>query len=219
MKRQSLRKDKRLKPSDIMVMVPDMETFAPHIHAVFRRFASHDPRHLPYSVADTTPRTEPHRASTRHAVATAATAYHPHRAADLFEVDAVRARFGLMEADVAQRDAWLDSAGVRWAWIPSTEKLGALPQELVGANQNSWLFGLERLLLGYATGVTGDIASPWENTLPQAGVGGLDARLVDGLLQWLRHIQIALSKLRQEHTPSEWVNVLRQIAADVFQAQ
>jgi len=55
--------DPTLKPADIMVMVPDMANFAPHIHAVFGRFAHnaqhHDSRHLPYTVADTTPRTEP----------------------------------------------------------------------------------------------------------------------------------------------------------------
>ena len=207
--------DKRLKPSDIMVMVPDMETFAPHIHAVFGRFASHDSRHLPYSVADTTPRTEPIVQALDMLLQLPQLRITRIEWQSLFEVDAVRARFGLMEADVAQLDAWLDSAGVRWGLDTQHRKTWGIAPELIGANQNSWLFGLERLLLGYATGVTGDIASPWENTLPQAGVGGLDARLVDGLLQWLRHIQIALSKLRQEHTPSEWVNVLRQIV-DMF---
>jgi exodeoxyribonuclease V gamma subunit len=33
--------NKSWKPSDVMVMVPDMATFASHIQAVFGRFPSH----------------------------------------------------------------------------------------------------------------------------------------------------------------------------------
>lgn len=207
--------DKRLKPSDIMVMVPDMETFAPHIHAVFGRFTPQDPRYLPYSVADTTPRTEPIVQALDMLLQLPQLRITRIEWQSLFEVDAVRARFDLDATDVAQLDAWLESAGVRWGLDTQHRKTWGISPELAGANQNSWLFGLERLLLGYATGVTDDVANPWENTLPEAGVGGLDARLVDGLLQWLRHIQIALSQLRQEHTPSDWVHVLRQIM-DMF---
>ena len=206
---------KRLRPSDIMVMVPDIEIFAPHIHAVFGRFASNDPRHLPYSVADTTPRTEPIVQALNMLLQLPQLRITRLEWQSLFEVDAVRARFGLEEADVTQLDAWLEGAGVRWGLDTQHRKTWGIPPELVGANQNSWLFGLERLLLGYATGVTDDVEKPWQDTLPQSGIGGLDARMVDGLLQWLRHVQIALSTLRQEHTPSEWVNVLRQIM-DMF---
>ena len=206
---------KRLKPSDIMVMVPDMETFAPHIHAVFGRFANQDPRHLPYSVADTTPRTEPIVQALDMLLQLPQLRITRVEWQSLFEVDAVRARFGVDAVDVAQIDAWLEDAGVRWGLDTQHRKTWGIPPETVGANQNSWLFGLERLLLGYATGVTGEIVNPWQNTLPQAGVGGLDARVMEGLLQWLRHIQIALSILRQEYTPSGWVSVLHQLV-DMF---
>jgi exodeoxyribonuclease V gamma subunit len=101
---------------------------------------------------------------------------------------------------------------------------------MADANQNSWLFGIERLLLGYATGTSStgsnDAANPqgthntwttpWLATLPQPGVSGLDARVVEGLLQWLRHTQIALIKLRQDHTPTEWVAVLQHLVALFF---
>ena len=206
---------KRLKPSDIMVMVPDMETFAPHIHAVFGRFANQDPRHLPYSVADTTPRTEPIVQALDMLLQLPQLRITRVEWQSLFEVDAVRARFGVDAVDVAQIDAWLEDAGVRWGLDTQHRKTWGIAPETVGANQNSWLFGLERLLLGYATGVTGEIVNPWQNTLPQAGVGGLDARVMEGLLQWLRHIQIALSILRQEYTPSGWVSVLHQLV-DMF---
>jgi len=212
--------DPTLKPSDIMVMVPDMANFAPHIHAVFGRFAhhaqDHDPRHLPYSVADTTPRTEPLVQALDTLLQLPQLRLTRVEWQSLFEVAAVRERFGLEEHDVAQLDTWLADAGVRWGLdAPHRQPWGMAP-DMADANQNSWLFGVERLLLGYATGASDALATPWADTLPQAGVGGLDARVVDGLLQWLRHTQMALRQLRQDHTPTEWVAVLQQLVALFF---
>jgi exodeoxyribonuclease V gamma subunit len=208
--------DPTLKPADIMVMVPDMANFAPHIHAVFGRFASNDARHLPYTVADTTPRTEPLVQALDTLLQLPQLRVTHVEWQSLFEVAAVRERFGLEEHDVAQLDSWLADAGVRWGLDAPHRKPWGIAPDMADANQNSWLFGIERLLLGYATGASDDLATPWADTLPQAGVGGLDARVIDGLLQWLRHTQIALIKLRQEHTPTEWVAVLQQLVALFF---
>jgi exodeoxyribonuclease V gamma subunit len=212
--------DPTLKPADIMVMVPDMANFAPHIHAVFGRFAhnaqTYDARHLPYTVADTTPRTEPLVQALDTLLQLPQLRVTRVEWQSLFEVAAVRERFGLEEHDVAQLDTWLADAGVRWGLDAPHRKPWGIAPDMADANQNSWLFGIERLVLGYATGASDDLATPWADTLPQAGVGGLDARVVDGLLQWLRHTQIALIKLRQEHTPTEWVAVLQQLVALFF---
>ncbi len=220
--------DPALKPADIMVMVPDMANFAPHIHAVFGRFASHDPRHLPYTVADTTPHTEPLVQALDTLLQLPQLRVTRVEWQSLFEVAAVRERFGLEEHDVAQLDTWLADAGVRWGLDAPHRKPWGIAPDMADANQNSWLFGMERLLLGYAVGrssttsdtegahISNTLATPWANTLPQPGLGGLDARVIDGLLQWLRHTQIALLKLRQDHTPTEWVAVLQQLVALFF---
>ena len=49
---QAARDGRPLAPRDVIVMVPDIQTYAPHVQAVFGRLPASDPRHLPYSVAD-----------------------------------------------------------------------------------------------------------------------------------------------------------------------
>ena len=45
-------KDKTLRPRDIMVMVPDINAYAPHILAVFGQLERTDPRYIPFTLAD-----------------------------------------------------------------------------------------------------------------------------------------------------------------------
>jgi exodeoxyribonuclease V gamma subunit len=44
--------DPTLRPRDVIVMVPDIEAYAPHIQAVFGLLERSDPRYIPFSVAD-----------------------------------------------------------------------------------------------------------------------------------------------------------------------
>ncbi|NUP88013.1 MAG: exodeoxyribonuclease V subunit gamma, partial [Burkholderiaceae bacterium] len=44
--------DKPLRPRDIVVMVPSIDDFAPAIRAVFGQYGRHDPRHIPFDIAD-----------------------------------------------------------------------------------------------------------------------------------------------------------------------
>jgi exodeoxyribonuclease V gamma subunit len=211
----------QLQPGDIMVMVPDMAAFAPHIHAVFGRFAAHTPRHIPYSVADTTPRTEPLVQALDVLLQLPQLRITRVEWMSLFEVAAVRARFDLDEADVAQLDDWLQQAGVRWGLDAPHRQAWGMDADLPDAAQNSWLFGVQRLLLGYAMG-TPDAHSghtpAWQDTWPMPGVGGLDTRVVDGLLQWLRNMAWALNQLRQAHTPEQWVALLQTLVTQFFKA-
>ena len=144
--------DPALKPRDVMVMVPDMEAFAPHIQAVFGRFSSGQPGFIPYSVADTTARSSPLVQALEQLLNLPNARLTLLEWASLFEVAAVRKRFKLSEADVQLLQEWLTTAGVRWGLDASHRQVWGLPAGTQGLAQNTWAFGLRRLLLGYALG-------------------------------------------------------------------
>jgi len=177
--------DPTLLARDVMVMVPDMPAFAPHIHAVFGRFTPTQRRFIPYSVADTTPRQSP------LVQALASLLNLPNLRPSLadwlawFEVPAIRQRFGLDEVAVKQVQSWLQAAGVRWG-LDEAHRLGwGLPPGTQGLAHNTWAFGLRRLLLGYAVGnVLGSgLSSGLGNGLcsaPESAQGsGADAQAAD----------------------------------------
>ena len=206
--------DAALQPRDVMVMVPDMAAFAPHIQAVFGRFSPGQSRHIPYSVADTTPRQSPLVQALDQLLSLPGSRVSLADWLSLFEVSAVRKRFGVIEADVAQLQGWLTLAGVRWGLDATHRMAWGIPDGVEGLDQNTWAFGLRRLLLGYAVGD----GAPWRATLPQAALSGLDATLISALLDWVEAINLTLQELTGDKTPEQWGRTLVGIVGRFFVA-
>jgi exodeoxyribonuclease V gamma subunit len=209
-----LEADPALKPRDVMVMVPDMETFAPHIQAVFGRHSQGQAGFIPYSVADTTARSSPLVQALEQLLNL------PHARltlldwASLFEVAAVRKRFKVSEADALLLQDWLGTAGVRWGLDGAHRQLWGMPPNTPGLEQNTWAFGLRRLLLGYALGA--DEGGVWQNTLAQPALSGLSAPLMAALLDWLQATTDTLAALSTDHTSTEWGSTLSQLVQRFF---
>ncbi|MBE1162533.1 exodeoxyribonuclease V subunit gamma [Dyella sp. 7MK23] len=206
---QAARQGRPLAPRDVMVMVPDIRTYAPHVQAVFGRIAQDDPRYLPYSVAD-----QPGRGASPLLVALEAllglgeSRFTASNVLDLLDVPALRRRFDIHEDELPVLRRWIDEAGIRWGLDGEQKQTLELPPD----EQNSWRFGLRRMLLGYATGD----APSLDDIAPYAEVGGLDARLL-GPLSELLDTQERYWQLFSSHaTPQQWSERLRRLLRDCF---
>lgn len=206
--------DATLQARDVMVMVPDMAAFAPHIAAVFGRFSRGEARYIAHSMADTTVRQSPLVQALELLLRLPDTRVTLADWLGLFEVSAVRQRFALSPADVAQLHAWLNLAGVRWGLDAGHRTAWGVPAGVGGAEQNTWAFGLKRLILGYAVGAGG----AWSGVFPQAALNSLDAALMGAVLDWLDAIEVTLRELSSEQTPEQWGQTLHALMARFFKA-
>ncbi|MBD8880279.1 exodeoxyribonuclease V subunit gamma [Rhodanobacter sp. 7MK24] len=208
---RTARQGRPLAPRDVMVMVPDIQTYAPHIQAVFGRIPPDDPRYLPCSIAD-----RPARGSAPLLVALEQLLRLPESRfaagdiLDLLDVPALRRRLHLDEADLPVLRRWIEGAGIRWGLDGAQkESLGLPPEE-----QNSWRFGLRRMLLGYAVGDGPSL----HGIAPYAEVGGLDAALVGPLAMLLERLEHWWRLFVMPATPAHWIERLRNLLADMFDA-
>ncbi len=147
--------DPTLQPRHVVVMTPDVETFAPLVEAVFQAGQPDGdltwsdvgfPR-IPVAIADRTLRHENPVAEVllrvldlERARATAS------EVLDLLALDPVRRKFGLQPEDLQQIQAWIGEAGIRWGLDAEHRAQHGQPRD----PQNTWRFGLDRLLLGIA---------------------------------------------------------------------
>jgi exodeoxyribonuclease V gamma subunit len=206
--------DDDLQPREIIVMVPDIDDYAPHIDAVFGNFAADEPdgrrdhRYIPYSIGDRNDRTRSgYLLAVERLLDLSSSRFTSAEVLDLLHVPALRRRFGIEEADLELIARWLEGAGIRWG-------LDATQRERLGLGEgfalNSWDFGLKRMLLAYATGA-GDPCTdivPYDEIAPgTAEIAARLADLVDCLRFWWQQLQ-------QPVSPETWVDRLRQLVDD-----
>lgn len=208
--------DPTLRPRDVIVMVPDIEVYAPHIQAVFGLLDGDDPRSIPFSVADRAQRAfDPLIGALEMLLALPYSRVTVSDVLDLLEVPAVRTRFGIDEEDVPTLRNWIDGANIRWGLHAGQRASLGLPQADELSAPNSWAFGLRRMLLGYAAG---ERAGAWRGIEPYSEIGGLDAALLGPLTRLVDALDHAWRTLREPATVEVWCERLRALKATFFAA-
>lgn len=208
--------DPGLRPRDVIVMVPDIENYAAHIQAVFGRHASDDPCRIPFSVADRGPRAQSAvPGALRILLDLPRSRFAVSEMLGLLDVPALRARFGLEEGDLPLLHRWIREARIRWGLHAEQRASLGLPAE----DGHTWLFGLRRLLLGYAVGESDGRGEAWVGIEPCAQVGGLDAERLGPLVCLIERLEHHWRTLREPAPPACWHARLGALCEDFFAPQ
>ena len=161
-----LEADPTLEARDVLVMCPDIETFAPLISASFGPGA-HPAQALPVRLADRALRqVNPLLDVVARLLELADARLTASQVLDLLAADPVRTRFGLDEGDLERLRELAVGSGVRWGLDAAHRR----PFKLESFGQNTWAAGLDRLLLGVA--MAGDEHTWLGTALPRGGRAG-----------------------------------------------
>lgn len=189
-----------LTPADIVIMMPDIDTYAPYLDAVF---ATADPP-LPYSIADGSPRfTQGMLNLCQQLLGLPQTRCDVESVLALLEFEEVREHLAMDEAQVMQCRAWMRAVNVRWGADTRMRDAqgGAVTLE------HTWRYGLDRLLLGYALPGTDLFA----DVLPFNDIEGSLALLLARLQQLLDAVLGLAAWQGQTHPLAVWDQRLRQV--------
>lgn len=205
-----------LRPRDVVVMVPDIDTFSAAIHAVFAQHRRSDPRYIPFEIGDVNDRSvNPLLVALEWLLRLPQQRCRQSEIRDLLDVPALASRFGLGEEDLPTLGLWIEGAGVRWGLDQEHRSgLGLGP----AGEQNAWIFGVRRMLLGYASGGGGDAGASFAGIEPFSEVGGLDAALAGSLAQLVEALLHWRAVLAQARSPADWGVQARALLATFFSA-
>ncbi|GAA3892924.1 exodeoxyribonuclease V subunit gamma [Halomonas cibimaris] len=194
--------DPTLEPRDIMVMVPDINDYAPGIDAVFGQFAPGEARHLPYHIADQQQRhREPLLVAVETLLSLPQLRFRASEILDLLDIAPLRERFGLAESDLPTLQRWIGEANVRWGLDAAQRSELGLPEH---DELHTWRFGLERMLMGYAVGEADDDADDWAGIVPYDEVAGLDAALAGPLYRLMLTLGELRTQLAKPRCADDW---------------
>ncbi|NLS13105.1 exodeoxyribonuclease V subunit gamma [Vibrio sp. SM6] len=207
--------DPNLKPRDIIVMVADINAYSPAIQAVFGNAPGE--RYIPFSISDRTATQEsPILAAFLQLLALPTTRCLASELLELLETPAILRRFGMDQNEFNQAKQWVELSGVRWGLDSQTASEFSLPS----GEQNTWQFGISRMLLGYAmVPEAGLFATAQGDIAPFNDVQGLSAELAGKLAHYIETIAHYRKLLVQTHSAELWQQHLSALLEDCFSVE
>ena len=199
--------DPALEPRDVLVMCPDIEGYAPLISAAFGlaedEGGEHPGHRLRVRLADRSLRqTNPLLATLSTLLDLADARVTASQVLDLAGSPPVRRRFRFDDDDLERMRQWVAGAGVRWGI--DADRRGAF--KLDGLAQNTWRFGLDRILTGVA--MAGDDMHWLGSALPLDDVDSSDVALAGRLAELLDRLTTVLDALSGEQPLAGWLDAL-----------
>jgi exodeoxyribonuclease V gamma subunit len=194
-------KDEQLTPTDIVVMTPDIEVYAPWIEAVF---ATGDRSHqIPFSIADSGGQQENLLITTFYSLLQLPQSrFDVESIIAMLECPAIQQCFDLDEAALSWVRDWCQQTRTHWAYDENDKRALDLP----ASQANTWRAGLDRLLLGYAMPLT-EPGQPWrlfDGQLAMDGISGEKARAVAALCAFIDQLDNWRKRLASTLTISDW---------------
>ena len=206
--------DPTLEARDVIVMCPDIEAFAPLIHATFGAAETSDeedppstngagPVDLRVRLADRSLRqTNPVLGAVWNLLTLADARVTASQVLDFAGREPVRRRFRIDDDDLARISEWVAATGIRWG----LDAEHRAPFKLEAVGENTWHAGLDRVLVGVAMADEGQRLVGGVLPLDDVDSGSIDlagrfAELVDRLRQ-------SLDALAGPARVTEWVTAV-----------
>lgn len=190
--------DPQLRPGDIIVMTPDIETYAPFISAVFGAQGT-SPGRIPFGIADRGPHRESSSLRTFfYLLDLRDSRFGAGDVLRLLEAPSVLKRFGLEDTHLSRLEQWIRAARICWGEDETTQRMLGLPAH----PHNTWRAGIERLLLGYALPSQG--TEVFHGIRGYNAIEGSDARVIGPFLDFLEQVFAFSARLRRRRRLDAW---------------
>ena len=203
-------KDRDLKPSDILVMTPDIQGYAPYIRAVFDKKEGETA--IPYSIGDVSVSKEgeviPVFLKMLHLIGTV---FKKSEVFSIFEKEAVHRKFRVEKSDLETVKTAVEQSGIRWGVDRrSRENMGFPPYE-----QNSWRFGIDRMILGYA--MKGEGKKIFSGVMPYDEIEGASAVSIARFITFTEQLFKAVETFSMERPVYDWASRLNELVDEMFE--
>ena len=205
-----LHSDRDLRPDQIVVMMADVDAYAPLVEAVFTHDRS-DERFIPFSIADRAPRRDsPAVDAFQRALALIGGRAKLSELLDLLALEPVQRRFEVAPTELDRLREWLRQGGVRWG-IDAAHRA---EHDQPAVDENTWRFRLERLLLGYAMPTGG--RALFAERLPYDEVEGQDAILLGRAVAFAERAFALVRDLASPRSVASWRPALLAVVDDLL---
>ena len=210
-----IEQDPSLLPKDILVMVPDVNQYAPFIESVFKSVTdkkhnqhSHN-QNIPFTISDRGGLEENPLLNTFiDLLLLPSSRFTVSELLDHLEVPAVMATFKLTQPDINLLKQWIEQSQIKWAIDAEHKTKWQLPE----IDLNTWVYGLKRMVLGMSLGNDG----LWNNILAYQKIEGLNQVILGKLLNYFSFVTELETVFNGDKSIDQWCELLEQFVGQLF---
>ncbi|WP_236840101.1 exodeoxyribonuclease V subunit gamma [Blochmannia endosymbiont of Camponotus nipponensis] len=199
-----------LSPGDILVMAPDIHCYVSAIQITFNNTQG---RHLPFNITIDKYKNNKHPiiSSFLNILNIPYSRFTSEEIFSFLKVSSIASRFNLRKEEIKLLFQWIISSGVRWGLDDITMHNFNLPI----TSQNTWNFGLTRMLLGYAIKNQHDTC--WEGIFPHEDmINGENTNIIGQLGEFLKILKKWRDRFSYSYTLLEWRSYFKELFDDFF---
>ena len=185
-------------PHEVIVMASDIEVYAPYIRSVFK---NREP--FAYSIADVKAMaSSPVFSAFFQILELADHRFEASHIFNLLEKDIIRDSFGISYSEIPIIYKWMTETNIRWGIDREHREKMGYPDY----RENSWAYGLERMLLGYAMKEEGEAS--FSDILPYSEIEGSRALLLGRFKECVDTLSSYVRRFSKPRTLQEWSDLL-----------
>ncbi len=202
--------DTALIPKDVIVMAPDIESYAPFIDAVFGTQLD-NALSIPYSIADRgTAKKSPVFLGFMALLDLKNKRFGANQILILLQLPGVKERHGITSFDLDIIERWVRDLNIRWGRDAADRREIGLPE----FSANTWRAGLDRILMGLA--MPGYDKHMFSDILPYDHIEGGDTQILGKFLHFLEHVFQWATDLEQPRALRAWQATLIDLLEQFF---
>jgi len=204
-------RDKTLSPGDILVMSPDIEEYSNAIQGIFGRSGEGIP-HIPFMIVDRKLKNTSKGVETFFKILSLdKDRFTSASILGIADCEEIREKFNLAAEDMEMIGRWVRETGIFWGMDSHFKEEIELP----GIYENTWSFGLDRMLMG---GVTGYGENTSLGILPYHGIEGGDLHVLGKFISLFRSLCDIYYMLKEDYSLSGWSDIINKILDMLFVA-
>lgn len=200
----ALDSDKSLNPGDILVMMSDVEKYAPWVRSVFTttpELKSH------FRISDS-PVEDPASLAFLEILSLTSSRLEAEKILTLLDFAPIRKCANIEANELLEIRKWVEELNIRWGY--DKKQRASLSATSMG-QANSWKAGMERVLMGFAIGEAEELV---DGVLPFTT--DLDNDLSGRFLNWLTKIFNIYELISRPHKMEKWRKILHSISQDII---
>lgn len=200
---QLLDENPDMMPDDMLIMLPNIDTYAPIIESVFGNPDEGQPD-IPFHISDSGAGGGQPIPQTFLAVLNCANSrFNVTDIIDLLDLGPIQQAFDFKDDDLEEIERWINDNHIRWGISGEFKKNKGLPS----GNSFTWKSGLQRMFLGYM--VNADSDRLYQNISPYQEIASAgDAQILGHFSHLMQELFDLNDELNTKKTPAQWIQYL-----------